>query len=46
VAQYVLKHPQEFPELTTIENVEFTPTWFHFDDRNHDKGGIWVVNPK
>ncbi len=45
VYDYVLAHPDEFPELTTVENIDATPTWFHFDVRNHDKAGIWVVNP-
>lgn len=45
VADYVLAHPGEFPHLTTIENPDATPTWFHFDVRNHDKPGIWIVNP-
>lgn len=45
VADYVLKHAAEFPHLTTIENPDATPTWFHFDVRNHDKTGIWIVNP-
>jgi len=42
---YVLAHPDEFPYLTTIENPDATPTWFHFDTRNHHKAGIWIVNP-
>lgn len=45
VAAYVLKHAAEFPHLTTIENTDATPTWFHFDVRAHNKEGIWVVNP-
>lgn len=45
VAAYVLKKASEFPELTTIENPDATPTWFHFDVRSHSKEGIWVVNP-
>jgi hypothetical protein len=45
VASYVLKRATEFPYLTTIENPDATPTWFHFDVRNHSKEGIWVVNP-
>lgn len=45
VAAYVLARPEEFPHITAIEDVDSTPTWFHFDDRNHDRGGIWVVKP-
>lgn len=42
---YVLAHPEKFPHLTTIENPDATPTWFHFDVRNHNKQGVWIVNP-
>ena len=42
---YVLAHAAEFPLLTTIENPDATPTWFHFDVRNHQREGIWLVNP-
>lgn len=45
VHAYVLAHPDEFPLLTTLEAIEDTPTWVHFDTRNHGKPGIWVVNP-
>lgn len=43
--EYVLAHPEEFPHLTTVENIKATPAWLHFDVRNHDRGGIWVVDP-
>lgn len=43
--EYVLAHPEKFPFLTTIENPDATPTWFHFDVRNHQREGIWLVNP-
>ncbi len=45
VFKYVLKNHAEFPYITVIENVEFTPTWFHFDTRNTQRADIWVVNP-
>lgn len=45
VYEFVLANPKAFPEITVIEDVRFTPTWFHFDTRNHDRGGIWVVTP-
>lgn len=44
-AAHVLAHADEFPFLTTIENTDATPTWFHFDVRNHQREGIWIVNP-
>jgi uncharacterized protein YcbK (DUF882 family) len=42
---FVLRNTDRFPYLTTIENPDNTPTWFHFDVRNHNRQGIWVVNP-
>jgi hypothetical protein len=44
-ATYILAHPDEFPLLTTLENVDKTISWLHFDVRNHSKKGIWVVDP-
>lgn len=43
--EYVMANPQAFPRLTTLENIEATPTWLHFDCRNHSRTGIWIVNP-
>ncbi|MDR2240057.1 MAG: hypothetical protein LBE33_06390 [Zoogloeaceae bacterium] len=42
---YILSHPSEFPYLTTLEDVAYTPSWLHFDGRNHDRNQIWVVKP-
>jgi hypothetical protein len=42
---YILSKPEEFPLLMTLENVEKTVTWLHFDVRNHSREGIWVVEP-
>lgn len=42
---YILTHMSEFQYLTTLENPAATPTWTHFDVRNHNKNGIWIVNP-
>ena len=42
---YILAHPDEFPLLTTLEDVDKTVFWLHFDVRNHGREGIWVVNP-
>jgi hypothetical protein len=42
---WVLEYSQAFPEITTVEDVAATPTWFHFDVRNHNRAGIWVVTP-
>lgn len=42
---YVLAHPDRFPYLTALEDVRFTPTWLHFDTRNHNQGDIWIVRP-
>lgn len=45
VSAYVLANRDEFPRLTVIEDVTFTPTWFHFDTRLTGRQGIWVVKP-
>lgn len=41
----ILRDPSKFPHLTTLEDVQFTPTWLHFDTRYHSRIGIWVVKP-
>lgn len=43
--EYILAHMSEFPYLTVLENPAETPSWLHFDTRNHNKNGIWIVNP-
>lgn len=43
--EYVLANPQAFPHITTVEDIEFTPTWLHIDGRNHNRNGIWIVKP-
>lgn len=45
VSRYVLARASAFPYITVIENVAYTPTWFHFDTRFHERTGIWIVNP-
>lgn len=45
VYDFILKHPDQFPEVTTMENIDATPTWLHADVRNHNRSGIWIVNP-
>lgn len=42
---YIIAHPEEFPLLTTMEDVEKTVSWLHFDVRNHGRNGIWIVEP-
>lgn len=37
--------PDRFPHLRVLEAIEATPTWLHFDVRNHTRSGIWVVQP-
>lgn len=44
-ADYILAHQAEFPYLTVLENPDATPTWLHFDTRNSNREGIWIVNP-
>lgn len=42
---YVLEHENAFPHLTTVEDIEATPTWLHIDVRNNATPGIRVVKP-
>lgn len=41
----ICAYPMVFPKLRVLENIEATPTWLHFDVRNHTRSGIWIVNP-
>ena len=43
--EYILANEKVFPYLTTLENINATPSWMHFDCRNHSRPGIWIVNP-
>lgn len=45
VYDYLLARPDEFPEITVVEDIEATPTWTHIDVRNADWAGIKVVKP-
>lgn len=45
VYAYLLEHAAEFPGITTLEDINATPTWLHFDVRNADWAGIRVVKP-
>lgn len=43
--QFIMKNPDKFPYLSTLEDLEATPTWLHVDVRNHNATGIKVVKP-
>lgn len=43
--EYIITHREEFPYVTVLEDVQYTPTWLHIDCRNHNKPGIWIVKP-
>jgi hypothetical protein len=45
VFDYVLAHPDEFPEITVLEDVKATPTWLHVDVRAASWEGIRVIRP-
>lgn len=45
VFDYLRAHAEDFPYLTTLEDVEATPTWLHFDVRNNFTPGIRIVKP-
>lgn len=40
----ILQCPHRFPRLRVLENIDATPTWLHFDVRNHTRSGIWIVS--
>lgn len=42
---HILAKPERFPHLRVLEAIEATPTWVHADVRNHQRPGIWIVNP-
>ena len=42
---YMLKHPEKFPHLRSLENIEKTPSWVHVSTRNHLYPHVWIVNP-
>ena len=41
----ILADQAAFPHLRVLEAIKATPTWIHFDTRNHTRATIWVVNP-
>lgn len=41
---YVMAHPEEFPYINRVEDINDTPGWFHFDTGNSPYR-IQVVNP-
>jgi hypothetical protein len=45
VHAYILANPDKFPEITTLEAIEATPTWVHVDCRNSVGSGIRIVRP-
>lgn len=45
VYEYVLAHPEQFPHLTTLEDIRYTPTWLHIDVRNNERTGIRTIIP-
>lgn len=42
---YIIANQSLFPYLTTMENVDATPTWLHIDVRNNPSAEIRIVNP-
>jgi len=45
VSEYILSHQAMFPEITEIEDVDSTPSWFHISCRPHNKKGIRIIKP-
>ena len=44
VQRYILKHADEFPHITRMENAEVTVTWLHIEIGKR-KSSIYVFNP-
>jgi hypothetical protein len=45
VYEHILKHAEQFPHLTTLEDIAATTTWLHFDVRLNESAGIRIVKP-
>lgn len=43
---YIKANRSEFPLITAMEDIEFTPTWLHVDTRNIASAEILIVKPK
>lgn len=44
---YILAHPEQFPLLTTLEDIAITGPggWLHFDCRKNPNPGIRIIKP-
>jgi hypothetical protein len=42
---YIVANPGKFPEITTLEAIEYTKTWLHVDVRLNAVEGIRIVTP-
>ena len=45
VYHHIVDNPEDFPLITTLENIDYTPTWLHMDVRMNPETGIRIVNP-
>lgn len=45
VFEWIMRNRIAVPAITVLEDVNFTPTWLHFDTRPTNQTGIWVVKP-
>jgi hypothetical protein len=43
--EFILLNPGDFPFLSTLEDIEYTPSWLHFDVRNSSSDRIRIVKP-
>lgn len=42
---YLKAYRALYPEITCIEDVEYTPTWLHIDGRWHNSADFLIVKP-
>lgn len=41
----ILKHQDKFKYIKRMENIEYTPTWTHIDNKDVGKSSIYIFNP-
>ena len=45
VYEEILKNQKKFKHIKRMENIAYTPTWTHIDNKDVGKTGIYIFNP-
>ena len=45
VYEEILKNQNKFKYIKRMENIVYTPTWTHIDNKDVGKTGIYIFNP-